>query len=162
MSTSPPPPAAPVAPSVGPLASWGSRVAAYLVDWLVTVVPPFVVVFVGGLLGAGGSGDDGGNVLSAAGALFILIGSVLGLVIAVWNWGFRQGQTGQTVGKGMMDIEVVDTDGQYLGVGVSLLRALLMSVLGSLCFLNYLWPLFDDQNRAWHDMVVDSRVVQAR
>ena len=28
-------------------------------------------------------------------------------------------------------------------------------------FLNYFWPLWDDQNRALHDMVVSTHVVQA-
>ncbi len=162
-STPPPPPPSP-APGGPPgpggtLASWGNRVGAYFVDWLVAGVPAVAVVFVGALVGSTAETTDSGfSVTGAAGAGFILVGSVLGLVIAVWNYGFRQGRTGQTVGKSMVNIEVVDTDGQYLGVGMSLLRTLLMSLLGSLCFLNYLWPLWDDQNRAWHDMVVDSRV----
>ncbi len=161
MSFAPPPPP-PAHPEMhqGPLASWGSRVAAYLVDWLVTVVPAGILYLVGGVLLAGGTNADG-TIDSGTGgvaALFIGLGGIVALVIALWNQGYRQGTTGQSIGKGMLNIEVVDHDGQYLGFGMSVLRTILMSILGSLCFLNYLWPLWDDQNRCWHDMIMTSLV----
>lgn len=159
MTTSPPPPAA--STQSGRLASWGSRVVAYVIDWLVAAVPTFIVLFVGGLLGSTAETTDTGfSITGGASAAFILIGSVLGLAIAIWNYGYKQGNTGQTVGKGLVNIEVVDSDGQYLGFWMSILRTILMSILGSLCILNYLWPLWDEQNRTWHDMIMTSLVLE--
>ena len=34
-------------------------------------------------------------------------------------------------------------------------------VSGQVCYLGYLWMLWDDRNRTWHDMIVDSIVVRA-
>ena len=44
-------------------------------------------------------------------------------------------------------------------------KALLFGILSSLTaglasLLDVLWPLWDDENRALHDFIVDSRVVQ--
>jgi uncharacterized RDD family membrane protein YckC len=56
--------------------------------------------------------------------------------------------------------------------GFALLREfvvefLLFQVLGSLLFgipwlINVLWPLWDSENRALHDMIVKSHVVEAQ
>jgi uncharacterized RDD family membrane protein YckC len=45
-------------------------------------------------------------------------------------------------------------------------RALLFGVLGTFFFsipilLDYLWPLWDESNRALHDMIVSTHVVRA-
>ncbi|MBY5162379.1 RDD family protein [Salsipaludibacter albus] len=161
MSFAPPPPP-PSHPEMhgGPLASWGSRAAAYIVDWLVVAVPAGVLYVVGGIFLASGSTPEGSLESDAGGIgfLFIGLGGIVALVIALWNQGYKQGTTGQSIGKGMLNIETVDTDGQYLGFGMAVLRTLLMSILGSLCVLNYLWPLWDDENRAWHDMIMTTRV----
>jgi uncharacterized RDD family membrane protein YckC len=46
------------------------------------------------------------------------------------------------------------------------LKGLALGIAGSIIplipyLLNYLWPLWDDQNRALHDMIVSTHVVQA-
>lgn len=161
MSMSPPPPPPPSTTPGGRLASWGSRVMAYIVDWLVTAVPVGIVVSIGVAMGSTAETTDAGfSVTGGAGAGFVFIGSVLGLAISLWNYGHKQGNTGQTVGKGLVNIEVVDKDGQYLGFWMSILRTILMWILGSICILNYLWPLWDEQDRTWHDMIMSTLVLQ--
>ncbi len=153
MSSTPPPPPSSSTAAVGaghPFAAWGTRVGAYLIDWLVAVVPAAILAGIGALMGDGGLGT-----------LLSLLASVAALAIVIWNQGVREGQTGQSIGKGVLDIETIEEGGGYLGAGQGVLRVILMGLLGSLCFLNYLWPLFDDQNRCWHDMIINSRVVTA-
>lgn len=43
---------------------------------------------------------------------------------------------------------------------MAFLRAILSSILGQACFLNYLWPLWDKKHQTWHDMIVSSVVVK--
>lgn len=159
MTASTPPPPPPMG-ATGTYASWISRVLAYLVDGLIAGIPAMVLAFIATFVGGSSDATDSA-VFTGAGVSILVLAAVVSLAISIWNYGFKQGTTGQTVGKGVMDITVVTDDGQYLGVGMSILRTILMSVLGSLCFLNYLWPLFDDRNRAWHDMIVNSLVLDA-
>ena len=83
----------------------------------------------------------------------------------------REGEhNGQTWGKQALSITVVRDTGQPVELGFAVLREfvvknLLFGVVGSFFFsiptlVNYLWPLWDDQNRCLHDMLVKTHVVK--
>jgi uncharacterized RDD family membrane protein YckC len=108
-------------------------------------------------------------------------GTAILLFVAAWIWAFvlfaplfmmRGGErNGQSPGKQLVGIRVVREDAQPITFGWALLRevavkSLLLEGVGGFIFLlptllNYLWPLWDEQNRALHDMIVSTRVVQA-
>ena len=77
---------------------------------------------------------------------------------------------GQTVGRMATGIRVIRAGGEPITFGFAALReiavkGLLFGILGSFTFgiaqlIDYLWPLWDDENRALHDFIVDTRVVQ--
>jgi uncharacterized RDD family membrane protein YckC len=84
----------------------------------------------------------------------------------------RQGaRNGQTLGKQVVGIRVVRDSGEPMGFGWAALREvvvknLAVNIASSIIpfvpwLLNYLWPLWDDENRALHDMVVATHVVRA-
>ena len=84
----------------------------------------------------------------------------------------REGRNnGQTWGKQMIGIRVVRDIGEPMNFGWAALReiavkGLLVSIVSSIIplipwLLDYLWPLWDDQNRALHDMVCSTHVVRA-
>jgi uncharacterized RDD family membrane protein YckC len=77
---------------------------------------------------------------------------------------------GQTLGRMATGIRVVRTNGEPMTFGLALLREvvvkglLINTVGGSLTFglaglLDVLWPLWDEENRALHDFVVQTRTV---
>jgi uncharacterized RDD family membrane protein YckC len=126
--------------------------------------------------------NDGG----ALGIGLLVLGGFLYLIFAVLYAPYfmqRSGShNGQTLGKQWVGIRVARNDGQGIGWGTGLLRelvvkGLLVSVLSSIAsavtfFLLglgsaiavaawYLWPLWDDENRAPHDMLVSTHVVRA-
>jgi uncharacterized RDD family membrane protein YckC len=78
---------------------------------------------------------------------------------------------GQTLGRMVVGIRVVRAKGQPMTFGWAMLRevavkALLFGVVSSLTFgvaslLDVLWPLWDEENRALHDFIVDTRVIRA-
>jgi len=73
---------------------------------------------------------------------------------------------GGTVGKRALGIRVVRADGAPLRARQVLVRqvAIQFLVCGFVLpanLLNYLWPPADRQNRALHDLVVDTRVVRS-
>lgn len=141
---------------------------AYLLDGLIGVAVAIIPFIIGGIIigttatstpnVSGYDTVDGGNPL---GYVFLAIGYVALFVFQIWNNGVRQGKTGQSLGKKIVGIQVVRVEnGQFLGAGAGFLRWLMASILGGICFLNYLWPLWDDKKQAWHDKVVGSVVIR--
>jgi uncharacterized RDD family membrane protein YckC len=141
------------------LASWGSRVVAYIIDWLFGVL----LCVPGGVLVGIGAVTHGGTR-----ATLISIGSVLlvaAVIVQVWQTGWRQGARGQSWGKVVTGLRTVDAESmQPIGGPRGMLRWLIDILLGSvgiLWLLNYLWPLWDERHQTWSDKVVGS-VVLAR
>ena len=148
-------------------ASWGSRLGAILIDGLIAGIPGIILVVIGGVITASGAETDPvtGAVsgVNPAGLLLVVLGYIVIFAIAIWNQGIRQGKTGQSIGKGVLNIAVVRADnGQYLGAGAGFLRWLVAQIIGGACFLDYLWPLWDDKKQSWHDKIVSSVVIRTQ
>jgi uncharacterized RDD family membrane protein YckC len=148
-----------------PLASWGSRVAATLIDWLILLVPVIVLTVIVIAIAAGS--DTGAWVTGVFGFLAYLVVLLLYAPLLMMREGERNGQTW---GKQALGITVVRDNGEAMGFGWAALRewvvkGLLVSIASSIIpfipwLLDNLWPLWDDQNRAIHDMIVSTHVVQ--
>jgi uncharacterized RDD family membrane protein YckC len=162
-----PPAPAPHAFAGAPLASWGSRAGALLLDVLVILGVSIVLFAPGGII-LGLGPEALGIVLLALGGLGYVAMVVLYPAYFMQREGLRNGQT---LGKQWVGIRVVRDTGEPFGMGWGLLREflvknLLFAWVGGLFFsiptlLDYLWPLWDDQNRALHDMVASTHVVRA-
>ena len=154
------PPPAPPQPQSAPgtwrgrvLARWWQRVGAALLDGLIVGIPITALVL----------------------AVEPALGLGLGLLAALTYYPLlmmREGEAnGQTLGKQVVGIRAVQESGEPFTYGAAVLREfaiknLLFGTLGGFflgipTLLNYLWPLWDDENRALHDMLASSRVVQA-
>jgi uncharacterized RDD family membrane protein YckC len=154
-----------------PLASWGSRVAAALVDWLIVGIPAIVlfVLLVGTTIGLIGDADSSAWAVIGASLLWLVL--VLALLYAPTLMARQGPGNGQTLGKQMVGIRVVRDGGEPMGFGWAALRelvvkGLLLGFASSIIplipwLLDVLWPLWDDENRALHDMVVSTHVVRA-
>lgn len=149
--TAAPPPASGTA-----LASWGARLGAYIIDIL-----PIVILFVV-LTAAFGDNETTSTSFSfQLNGLPALAYFVLTIGWLVVNWGLLQGRRGSTVGKSVLRIGVLKpTTGQPLGVGPSIARQVLHVVDALPCYLGFLWPLWDKENRTFADMIMETRVVK--
>jgi uncharacterized RDD family membrane protein YckC len=67
--------------------------------------------------------------------------------------------TGQTVGKAVMGLRVVTTDGKRMGLRRSLIRTLCYTVSLAPLGLGFLWVLGEDRRRAWHDKIAHTYVL---
>lgn len=162
----PPPAPAPGGPMV--LAGWFKRVGAAIIDGL--IVGAVVLVLFLPLAAVGLSVDT--EVGAVAFVLTLLLFTLLLFVASMLYAPFWMARTnGQTIGKQVLGIRVVRTNGKRVDFGHAALRevaikALLFGVGGSLTFglanlLDWLWPLWDDENRALHDFLASTRVVEA-
>ena len=154
----------PPVPAGAVLASYGQRVAAYLIDALIALlltVPGTVLIVVAAV--AADDGDVNGGLI-ALGVVLILAG----VVVHVWNQGWRQGAVGQSWGKGIMRIRLVRmADGVPPGGGIGLARYFLRQLLGNATggvytVVDLLWPLWDERRQTLDDKIVSTLVVEAR
>lgn len=158
----------------GPLAGWGTRVAAYLIDGLVQLigVVPYIVGVVLFVVGAPDSGGydgrysdyappkEGNTGLMVAGGLLVLAGLALMIGLQIWNRAFRQGRTGQSIGKKVMGVRLVDEGtGQPIGAGMAFVRDL-AHALDGFAYVGYLWPLWDDKRQTFADKILSTVVVE--
>jgi uncharacterized RDD family membrane protein YckC len=84
----------------------------------------------------------------------------------------RRGRhNGQTWGKQACGIRVIRADGRPMKFADAALRMIVYKSFGGIVastfvplfpwILNFLWPTWDEQHRALHDLAADTRVVSA-
>ena len=148
-----------------PLASWGSRVGATLIDWLILIVP--LAALITGIVLVAFSSDVGAVTFGIFSGLAYLVAVFLYAPVLMAREG---GGNGQTWGKQIVGIRAVRDAGQPFDFGTALLREFVIKgllfgtvggwFLGIPTLLDYLWPLWDDENRCLHDMVAKTHVVR--
>jgi uncharacterized RDD family membrane protein YckC len=97
---------------------------------------------------------------SLAGGIAVL---ALGVLIVTFLYVRALGRTGQTWGRKIAGVRVVSVEtGASIGVGRALGRYLFANFIsGPVCYLGYLWMLWDGKHQTWHDKVVGSMVIRA-
>lgn len=152
------------------LASWGQRVLGYLVDYAVVGIPAtiaMIVVYVPMLSDLGDISSTSTTVPSGPSGGMLALGSLLYLAtlgLAIWNRWIRQGKTGQTIGKSVVGLKLVDaTTGQPIGAGKAFVRDLAHILDSIICGLpiGWLWPLWDEKRQTWGDKIMSTYVVTA-
>jgi uncharacterized RDD family membrane protein YckC len=169
-----PRPQRPQAPAPGALAEYWRRALAVLLDGLIVMIFVFILfAIIGALIGDSSDSDSDGNE-----ALYALLGLAIGFLLAypiaalLYLSTMMAATNGQTLGRLATGIRVQRADGRPIGFWWAAYREVLMkgivlgiagTITGGIAYLvNFLWPIWDGQNRALHDIVVDSRVVKTR
>ncbi|MBN1573741.1 MAG: RDD family protein [Deltaproteobacteria bacterium] len=67
---------------------------------------------------------------------------------------------GQTIGKMIMGIQVVRTDGGKVGPLISTVRFLGYIISFVLLFFGFFWIIIDRERQGWHDMIADTVVIK--
>ncbi len=161
-----PPPPGPAVRALPPesYTPWITRVLAYLIDY----IPVAVVIGIGGLIQGltmeqtcvgGASQYDVSQYCtsqpSAIGTLGQLLAYLVVLVYVLWNNGYRQGTTGSSIGKSVMKFKVVsETTGQPIGFGMSVVRQLAHFVDAIICYVGFLFPLWDSKRQTLADKIM--------
>lgn len=133
------------------------RLRATIVDYLIFVIPVAIMTIPMALLG-------GSNLVIN---LALLAGGLGFLGILVWN-GLLLARNGQTIGKRSVGIRVVRTDGAdagfvrlfFLRGGLAWLITALPAIGGLFALVNVLF-IFRNDRRCLHDLIADTRVVDA-
>ena len=158
------------APTRITLASWGRRVLGYLVDLFFSLVASIPLILgyvmllpeldirtdpVTGEPVAGPSQDISGATIG-----MLVLGAVILLVFSIWNVVIRQGRTGYTLGKTVVGIRLVKVSTmQPMGAGLSFVRQIAHYVDSLVCYLGWLWPLWDSRNQTLADKIMGTVVI---
>ena len=133
-----PPQAPPAGQRTGPRAGFGERLVAAIIDGVLVGVVNGVLF---GLMRGAGYG----------------LGGLVGLAYAIY---FEGSPSGQTVGKKVMNIRIVDADnGGPIGYGRAFVRWIGKIISAIPCALGYFWMLWDPNKQTWHDKMASSVVV---
>lgn len=150
-----------------PLASWGVRAGAWLVDLLVLAVPIGILIATmviprfdhitvlddGTMLGV--TDEDARAFAIVLVASFVITGLYRLLM---------EGRDGQTLGKKAAGIRVVAADGGGpISYGKAFFRWFISSVINVIPFggiVDVLWPLWDDRKQTLHDKAAATVVVK--
>jgi uncharacterized RDD family membrane protein YckC len=126
------------------LADWGPRALGLLIDWAITlvVVVPLLV------LGAAVSG------------IFQILADLAGLVIAIL-FAVQVGQTGQSPGMRTIGLKCIgQTTGQPIGSGLGVVRAIAHLVDSIICYIGWLFPLWDKSRQTLSDKIMSTVVIR--
>jgi len=173
--TSPAPPGAGgPAPTVGGgglpgrpvLSGWWRRAGAQIIDGIIIAIGAVVVLAILAALGLTVDSDGGAVAFVVAALIAVLAFAIVALLYAP---AMMSSTNGKTLGRIVMNIRVIRADGGQMTFGFAMLRevlvkSLLVGVVASATFgfawlLDILWPLWDEENRALHDFVVNTRTI---
>ena len=129
-----------------------------MLGYVIDIIPAAVVIGIGAGIAFGtadnqctsnGGGQyDYGVYCTSNMTVFGMIVYILAYLIVfaywIWNWGYRQGTTGQSIGKSVMKFRVIsEKTGQPIGFGLSIVRQIAHVVDSIVCYIGWLFPLWD-------------------
>lgn len=144
------------------LAGRGIRLGAVIIDGLIVGGITFAIMMATGYMDRAMAGTQG------VGELVFM--AVLGLVIFIAVQGYFLAQSGQTVGKKILGIQIVDNDTEELVPVVKLIgmRYVILGVVGNIPLVGFIASIvnalfiFRDDRRCVHDLLAGTKVIVAR
>lgn len=125
-------------PSAGPLASWGERFIARLIDGAIIFVAYIAIAIVGGIFGA---------ISDALGAIVFLLGYLVAFAYGIYIY-WLQGETGATPGKRLTGLKVIgEANPAPIGGVQGIVRELAHIIDSLVCYIGWFLPLFDEAKR---------------
>jgi uncharacterized RDD family membrane protein YckC len=143
----PPPGMATAAPGAhvsqfGPLANWGPRALGFLIDLVIIIAADLVFIILAAIVHP---------------LVFLLwIVGLLGWLFMAW----QVGETGQSPGMRFIGLKCVQNQtGQVLGFGMGVVRGLANIINSIICYIGWLFPLWDSQRQTVADKIMSTYVV---
>jgi uncharacterized RDD family membrane protein YckC len=137
------------------LASWGHRVGSALIDYA-----PVALIQLVGQLVDGPSVNLQTGVQTGGGIVYNLC-RLLALAFLIYNSFYLAGKTGQSLGKKALGLKLVgEASGQPIGMGMAFVRYLAHIIDAVICFIGFLFPLWDAKKQTIADKLVKTLVVK--
>ncbi|MGZ8802021.1 MAG: RDD family protein [Mycobacterium sp.] len=144
--------------------SWLTRVLAWVIDFIPVLIIEGIAL--GILMGTQETacvtdssefqmGEFCAAGASTLGQLAVSLAGIVILAYVVWNFGYRQGTTGSSIGKSIMKFKVLsEKTWQPIGFGLSIVRQLAHFIDAAICYIGYLFPLWDAKRQTIADKIM--------
>ena len=140
------------APATG-YATWIQRVGAYLIDSLVVLPFSLAAAFLG-------QSTDPATGLPKLNALYFVF-IALAIALSGYNRWYLAGKTGQSWGRKALGIRLVgEQTGQPIGPLLAFARDLAHFIDAVICYIGFLFPLWDAKKQTLADKLVKTVVVR--
>jgi uncharacterized RDD family membrane protein YckC len=157
--------AGPPLPPGATYAEWADRVVGFLIDMVLVGAGMGILYFLTIGLFATMAGL-GSSLAGGMCCMMILLFPISSLLVGLFNGVYLVAQRGASIGQGVMNLKVVDINGNLLTTGTAFIRLIARVALGFLPFvgplLDLLWPLWDEKKQTLHDKAVGSYVLKLR
>lgn len=142
------------------------RAFAFLIDTVILYLI-FALFFVMGIVVLGLSssfayGDFSLRRLTGMTIIYLVMYHLTIAVIGMLYFTYFHGTVGQTPGKMIFGLKVIQSNGRELNLGIGFLRWVGYIVSALVLHLGFIWIAFDSKKRGWHDMIAKTIVVRLR
>jgi uncharacterized RDD family membrane protein YckC len=128
----------------GVLADWGPRALGLLIDWAITVVVIIPFLIIGAVIGRG----------------VIYLADLVGILVAIFL-AVQVGQSGQSPGMRAIGLKCIgQATGQPIGAGLAIVRAIAHVVDSLICYVGWLFPLWDKNRQTLSDKIMSTVVIR--
>jgi uncharacterized RDD family membrane protein YckC len=140
------------------------RLVAYAIDRIILYFVSLLLLATG-LLALGRGGLSLGSIATTGDiprgmGLFTLVYIVVTFVTDMIYFTWFHGSVGQTPGKMLLGLRVIQTSGEKMTFGFAFLRWVGALVSSLFLFLGYLWIALDGRKQGWHDKIAATLVVR--
>jgi uncharacterized RDD family membrane protein YckC len=162
----PPPPEPAITWPMEAYTTWARRVAAALIDGIPVLVA--MGIGFGMIMGTQETAcqaqmseydiaefcSTGSSVL---GLVSFWIALLLSVAYGIWNYGYRQGTSGSSIGKAIMkSIVVSEKTGEPIGFALSVVRQIAHILDAAICWIGFLFPLWDSKRQTFADKLMST------
>lgn len=123
------------------------RVGAKIIDGIILYAVNMFLGFIIGLISGRGLGS-------------IIVQNVLYIALGICYTTYFLGTLGATPGKMACGLKVVQSDGEKIGYGRACGRHFAELLSAMILCIGYIMVAFDDEKRALHDRICDTRVIR--
>jgi len=132
------------------ISDFGSRLGAFILDFLLMLITVEGVVYIVSVLGGRASLNWSLSLIVVTFLIFFLI-----------NWLLLPAVSGQTIGKKILGIQIMRADGDYPGMMDVVKRHFIgYPISGLPLMLGFLWIVWDRNHQGWHDKLSKTTVVK--
>jgi uncharacterized RDD family membrane protein YckC len=135
-----------------------TRYAGFWVRFVATLIDSILLGLISGVLSFALSF----SLAEGANEIISLLANIIGLVISIGYYVVYQQKNGQTIGKKVMNIKVVDYNGKTPTMFSFFLREIIgKTISGLILFIGYFMVIWDKRKQALHDKIAGTFVVYA-
>lgn len=135
------------------------RLVAFTIDLVILGVFSILLLFVGLLISALGTDFGSLELTTQPSFSFRLLGEAAELLATAAYFTILHGETGQTIGKNLLGLEVRTVEGERIGYSLALIRFLGYWLSFVFFGLGFLWVALNPGKRGWHDLLAGTVVV---